>query len=79
MTALANEIRYSVVTRKVSFIGDAQLAQDTSVVKSESIEFDLINKQLVAKANNAEGGRVTTVFQPEVLKQQIQEQQDDNN
>lgn len=79
VTALANEIRYSVVTRKVSFIGNAQLAQDTSVVKSESIEFDLINKQLVAKANNAEGGRVTTVFQPEVLKQQIQEQQDDNN
>ena len=79
VTASAEEIRYSVVTRTVSFVGDAQLAQDTSVVKSESIEFDLINKQLVAKANNAEGGRVTTVFQPEVLKQQIQEQQDDNN
>ena len=68
-----------MITRTVSFEGDAQLSQNTSVVNSESIEFDLINKQLVAKADNAKGGRVTTVFQPEVLKQQIQEQQDDNN
>lgn len=79
VTASAREIRYSVITRTVSFVGDAQLSRDTSVVKSESIEFDLVNKQLVAKANNAEGGRVTTVFQPEVLKQQMKEQQDDDN
>jgi len=79
VTASAREIRYSVITRTVSFEGDAQLSQNTSVVNSESIEFDLINKQLVAKADNAKGGRVTTVFQPEGLKQQIQEQQDDNN
>lgn len=64
VTAAANEISYNVVSRTVTFNGKAQLAQETSVVKSERIEFDLINKQLIATADKSKGGRVTTVFQP---------------
>ncbi len=76
VTAAAQEIRYSVVTRKIKFSGAAQLAQDTSVVTSDTIVFDLINKQLIANAAETQGGRVTTVFQPEVLQQQLQETED---
>lgn len=79
VTAAANEISYDVVSRTVTFNGDAQLAQETSVVKSQTIEFDLINKQLVANADKTSGARVTTVFQPEILKQQIQDQESEKN
>lgn len=79
VTAAANEISYNVVSRTVTFNGEAQLAQETSVVKSERIEFDLINKQLIATADKSKGGRVTTVFQPEILKQQIQEKESEKN
>ena len=50
-----------------------------STIVNYKIEFDLINKQLIAKADKSTGGRVTTVFQPEILKQQIQEQESEKN
>ena len=49
------------------------------VPDSPYLEFDLINKQLIATADKSKGGRVTTVFQPEILKQQIQEQESEKN
>ena len=67
VTAKANEIRYVVESRTLDLKGNAQLYQDTSMVKGENISFNLEKEQLIA-GGNKDNGRVTTVFQTDDQK-----------
>lgn len=62
--ARAFEIRYEVANRTISLTGDAELNQNTSVVKGESIIYDMDKEQLKATGDGSgsEDGRVRTVF-----------------
>lgn len=64
VTAKANQIRYVVESRTLELTGNAELYQDTSMVKGDKISFNLEKEQLIAGGEEQEG-RVTTVFQTE--------------
>ncbi|WP_232359150.1 lipopolysaccharide transport periplasmic protein LptA [Paraneptunicella aestuarii] len=66
--AVANEIRYQVSNRTLTLTGDAELHQNSSMVKGNSITFNLDKQQLSAEGQNGEEGRVVTVFRPEAAK-----------
>ncbi|MCU7553138.1 lipopolysaccharide transport periplasmic protein LptA [Alteromonas sp. ASW11-19] len=75
--AKANEIRYEVSKRTISLTGNAELQQDTSMVKGDSITYDMATEQLLATGGEGDGeGRVTTVFRPDAIKEFTEE---DNN
>lgn len=80
VSAKANEIRYEVAKRTISLTGNAELKQDTSQVKGNSITFDMVTEQLLATggANDA-SGRVTTVFTPESIRNVKDERSQDND
>lgn len=63
--ALAKEIKYQVANRTLTLSGEAELHQNSSMVKGESITFNLDKQQLLAEGQAGENGRVTTVFRPE--------------
>lgn len=62
ITAKASEIRYVVENRTLELNGNAELFQNTSMVKGEKISFNLEKQQLIA-GGDEQNGRVTTVFQ----------------
>ena len=67
--ASANEIRYEVSKKLISLQGQAQIEQDSSMVKGDTIRYDMGKEQLLATGgDNGNSGRVTTVFQPETVK-----------
>lgn len=69
VNARANEIRYEVSKRTISLTGSAELQQDTSMVKGDSITYDMAKEQLLATSSDEDSeGRVTTVFRPETIK-----------
>lgn len=63
--AVAKEIRYQVSARTLTLSGEAELHQNSSMVRGESITFNLDKQQLLAEGQKGENGRVTTVFRPE--------------
>lgn len=67
ITAQAREIKYQVAISTISLKGNAQLQRDSSVVKGESITFDMVKEQLLAEGSGNQDGRVTTIFGPENL------------
>ncbi|WJG08865.1 lipopolysaccharide transport periplasmic protein LptA [Aliiglaciecola sp. LCG003] len=68
ISAAANEIKYEVSSRTLTLSGNAELNQDSSLVKGESIIFNMELEQLVAESSdNGEGG-VTAIFQPDSLR-----------
>lgn len=82
VTAEAQEIRYEVHQRMISLKGNAQLNQNTSVVKGESITYDMENEQLMAKGDGSGTGRVKTVFSLEdieAIKSKSDKENDDDN
>ncbi|MFA3792613.1 lipopolysaccharide transport periplasmic protein LptA [Aliiglaciecola sp. SL4] len=73
ISAAANEIKYEVSNRTLTLNGSAELNQDSSLVKGESIQFNMELEQLIAESNsNAEGG-VTAIFQPESIRKRQEE------
>ncbi|WP_296053628.1 lipopolysaccharide transport periplasmic protein LptA [uncultured Alteromonas sp.] len=68
--ARAFEIRYEVANRTISLSGDAELNQNTSVVKGETIVYDMDKEQLKATGDGSgsEDGRVRTVFSLEDIE-----------
>ena len=66
--ARANEIRYTVVDKKIQLVGSAQLKQNTSEVNGQTIIFDMQNEQFTALGGAAEEGRVSAVFQTKKSK-----------
>ena len=67
ITAKANEIKYMVETRTLDLTGNAELFQDASMVKGDTISFNLEKEQLIA-GGDSEDSRVTTVFQTDSKK-----------
>lgn len=66
ITAQANEIRYELETRNLSLKVNAQLKQSDSLVKGDSILYDLEAQKLMASgADKQSNSRVTTIFTPE--------------
>ena len=61
VTAKATEIRYVVEHRTLELRGNAELLQDSSMVKGEKISFNLEKEQLLAD-NDGQNSRVVTVF-----------------
>ncbi|HCV17552.1 MAG TPA: lipopolysaccharide transport periplasmic protein LptA, partial [Alteromonas sp.] len=51
--ARAFEIRYEVANRTISLAGDAELNQNTSVVKGETIVYDMEKEQLKATGDGS--------------------------
>lgn len=72
--ASANEIKYVVSQRTITLTGSAQLKQDTTEVKGESISYNIELEQVVAQGDNSEDGRVKTTFQPSSVRRPIAEQ-----
>ncbi|WP_460312283.1 lipopolysaccharide transport periplasmic protein LptA [Aliiglaciecola aliphaticivorans] len=73
ISAAANEIKYQVSNRTLTLVGSAELNQDSSLVKGESIQFNMELEQLIAESDsNAEGG-VTAIFQPESIRKRQDE------
>lgn len=62
--ALANEIEYQKDSRILTLKGGAELHQNSSMVKGESIIFNMELEQLIAQGTDDKDGRVTTIFQP---------------
>lgn len=80
VSAKANEIRYEVAKRTISLKGNAELQQDTSMVKGDKITFDMVTEQLLATGgSDGEDGRVTTVFRPEAIRKLTDDEQKDEN
>lgn len=73
--ALAQEIRYQVANRTLTLSGSAELHQNSSMVRGESITFNLEKEQLLAEGSDGQGGRVTTVFRPENKEDEPEKQQ----
>ncbi|MED5523616.1 lipopolysaccharide transport periplasmic protein LptA [Gallaecimonas pentaromativorans] len=61
--AQAKEIRYYDNKRLVVMTGAAQIEQNGSLAKGDTIKYDLANQRLMATADD-EQGRVTTIFEP---------------
>ncbi|WP_425451673.1 lipopolysaccharide transport periplasmic protein LptA [Alteromonas aestuariivivens] len=83
VSAKANEIRYEVYNRTISLQGNAELQQGTSMVRGNSITYDMSKEQLLATGDDSNEGRVTTVFRPETVKnlnegEEQPEENDDN-
>ncbi|MCW8109454.1 lipopolysaccharide transport periplasmic protein LptA [Alteromonas ponticola] len=76
--AQANEIRYEVNKRTISLTGNAELQQDTSSVKGDTISYDMNKEQLLATSNEENSqGRVTTVFRPETVTKKDEENEEE--
>ncbi|MFQ3236307.1 MAG: lipopolysaccharide export system protein LptA [Paraglaciecola sp.] len=65
VVASANRIVYRRDERTLSLNGGAELKQDNSSVKGESIVFNMALEQIVAQGENEENSRVITIFQPQ--------------
>ena len=78
--ASANRIEYRRDQRTLTLEGDAQLKQNNSSVKGESIVFNMELEQIVAQGEgeNLDSGRVTTIFQPSKKSANQQKKTNDN-
>lgn len=76
--AMAEEIKYEVNIRTLTLDGNAELQQNSSMVKGESIVFNMELEQLVAQGTDDTEGRVTTIFRPESIRKDKDDQDDDN-
>lgn len=65
IVASANRIVYRRDERTLSLEGEAQLKQDNSSVKGDSIVFNMALEQIVAQGEGEQSGRVITIFQPQ--------------
>jgi len=68
--AVAQEIKYQTANRTLTLSGSAELHQNSSMVKGESITYNLDKRQLLAEGMAGENGRVITVFRPEAVESQ---------
>lgn len=75
ISAAANEIKYEVSNRTLTLSGDAELNQDSSLVKGESILFNMELEQLIAESGDTSEAGVTAIFQPDSLRKQQNEKE----
>ncbi|WP_340678048.1 lipopolysaccharide transport periplasmic protein LptA [Paraglaciecola sp.] len=74
--ARANKIEYHRETRTLSLEGNAEVEQNSSSVKGNSIVFNMELEQIMAQGQNQEDGRVITILQPENKKNALPNDQD---
>ena len=75
--ARANKIEYHRETRTLSLEGNAEVEQNSSSVKGNSIVFNMELEQIMAQGQNQGDGRVITILQPENKKPQSANTQDE--
>ena len=75
--AAAKEIKYEVSNRTLTLTGEAELKQDSSQVKGESIVFNMELEQLIAQGDNSKEGGVTTIFQPDSMRKKEKQKEKD--
>ncbi|WP_233499789.1 lipopolysaccharide transport periplasmic protein LptA [Glaciecola sp. KUL10] len=63
--ARARQIIYDIGTRTIALEGDAELIQNASTVKGDSIIFDMQKEQMRAQGNSGNDEQVETIFTPE--------------
>ncbi|MDP5030654.1 MAG: lipopolysaccharide transport periplasmic protein LptA [Paraglaciecola sp.] len=63
--ATANKIEYHRQTRTLSLEGNAEVEQNSSSVKGNSIVFNMELEQIMAQGQDQNSGRVITILQPE--------------
>ncbi|WP_115720026.1 lipopolysaccharide transport periplasmic protein LptA [Gallaecimonas mangrovi] len=73
--AQANEIKYFENKRLVIMKGDAQIEQNGSIAKGDTIQYDLQAQRLMATAKDS-NGRVTTIFEPSKIKDEAKKPTD---
>ena len=66
--AKAKRIEYRRDTRSLSLDHSAEIQQNNSSVKGESIIFNMQLEQILAQGEDNKSGRVITIFQPEKKK-----------
>lgn len=64
VTAKANNIEYHLNARSLSLEGKAEIMQDASSVRGESIQFNMELEQIIAQGSDQQSGRVITTIQP---------------
>ena len=77
VTAKANNIEYHLNTRSLSLEGKAEIKQNASSVRGESIKFNMELEQIIAKGSDQASGRVITTIQPVKKPKKIVSQQQD--
>lgn len=75
--AKARSIKYELSPRTLTLTGDAQIRQQESLVQGEKIVYNLEAQRLEAESGGNTEDRVTTIFTPEQVKQQL-DKKDDN-
>ena len=65
VNAKANRIEHRRETRSLTLDHNAEIQQNNSSVKGESIIFNMQLEQILAQGEDNESGRVITIFQPE--------------
>ena len=73
MSAQALEVRYELGDKVLLLTGKAQLTQEDSLVKGNSIRYNLQQQLLEAQSKTDGTERVTTIFIPEQIKKQLDE------
>lgn len=63
IVATAKEMRYHIVSKKIMMRGDVQFHRSEGLIKSDVMEYDMINETLVAKSEKSDA-RVEAVFHP---------------
>ncbi|MBY5993100.1 lipopolysaccharide transport periplasmic protein LptA [Ferrimonas balearica] len=64
--AKAQEIRYEVRTRQITLSGDAELSQAGSLMRGNTISYNVEKQQLIAEGKEDE--QITTIFLPADLE-----------
>ncbi|MFM2486709.1 lipopolysaccharide transport periplasmic protein LptA [Celerinatantimonas yamalensis] len=67
MKGHANHVRYELKSRIVTLTGKAQLQQQDSLVKGDTIRYNIKTQEMVA--DGGKKGHVTTIFEPQQLQQ----------
>ena len=76
ISAEAEEIKYEVDSRILTLDGQAELQQNSSMVKGESIVFNMELEQLIAQGTDESQGRVTTIFRPDSIRKDDDDNKD---
>ncbi|CAH0532499.1 Lipopolysaccharide export system protein LptA [Vibrio stylophorae] len=63
----ANKLRYEIAKEFLTMTTNAELNQEGSVIKGDSISYSIVQQKLVAKSGGQE--RVTTIIQPNKINQ----------
>ena len=74
--ARANKIEYHRATRTLTLEGNAEVEQNSSSVKGNSIVFNMELEQIIAQGQDQGDGRVITILQPENKKADTSKDQD---